>query len=216
MRSIRRRLPPAMSLPAWDAKYGPQQTLELQPGVGGLDTNLREANADSNYHTSATNYVGYYTGLTTFRTVIKFDLSVIASGSYINSATFQMTMTGDFSSSATNMQLFRLLRNWVVDQATWNSYSTGNAWQTAGGFGALDAEQTPVATRAFSATEANGDKTWTVDTDSVKEWVDGDASNYGWLIKTSVETNDGYGFKSNDDGTAAGRPKLTIVYQAPL
>lgn len=197
--------------------YGPEETLELQPGVGGVDTSTRTDNLDSNYHTASTNYVGEVnSGAITFRTLIKFDLSAIPAGSLINSATFQMTQVSDYSDAATNLQLFRLLRNWVVDQATWNIYSTGNAWQTAGGFGALDAEQTPVATREFSATEANGDKTWTVDTDSVKQWVDGEVSNYGWLIKGSVEANDGYGFKSNDDGTAAGRPKLTIVYQPPI
>jgi len=179
----------------------------------GEDTSMRNDNADANYHTSTSNYVGELnSGVYIFRTLIKFDLSKIPSGALIISATLQMTMNANYSSATTDMTLHRVLRNWVINQATWNSYSTGNTWQTAGGFGALDAEQAAVATREFTAAEANGVKSWTIDTDSVKEWIDGDTSNYGWLIKTSVESDDGYRFATDNDAVEANRPKLTIVY----
>lgn len=98
-----------------------------------------------------------------------------------------------------------------MGQATWNSYSTGNPWQTAGGFGALDCEQTAIASRDFLAAETLDEyKTWTFSGDS---WTDFDLGN-GWLIKADTETDDQYGFISLDN--AANKPLINLTYTVPV
>jgi len=34
----------------------------------------------------------------------------------------------------------------------------------------------------------------------------------GWLVKADTEADDGHGFSASDNGTAANRPKLVVVY----
>jgi hypothetical protein len=148
------------------------------------------------------------------RTLIKFDLSSIPAGVTINSAVLSLYATTDLSSNARTFRVFRQLRAWVESQATWNIYSTGNNWATAGGFGATDCEQTDIGTRAFTATETlNEFKDFTLTASEVQEMITGGGfTNNGFLIKADTETDDQYLFAGSGNATASLRPKLVIDY----
>ena len=80
----------------------------------------------------------------TRRSLIKFNLSSIPANSTITGATLRLYANFDASSNTRTMRVYRTLRAWVDTQATWNIYSTGNNWGTAGGFNATDCEQTDI------------------------------------------------------------------------
>jgi hypothetical protein len=63
---------------------------------------------------------------------IKPNLAAIPNGSQIVSATLRLSVKQDLSSNARTMRVHRCLRATVNTQATWNIFSTGNNWGTAG------------------------------------------------------------------------------------
>ena len=185
----------------------------LQP-ADGVDTFIFGGDATTNYGGNTNIFVGGLTGSNIYRTLIKFDgLSdgTIPSAATISSATLSLYCSGENSSNARTLRVFRLKRAWVEAQATWNIYSTGNKWQTAGGFGANDCEQTDIGSRAFSATETTGEyKDFSLTVADIQAIVNGTWTNNGFLIKADTESSDRYSFYSSDN--ASNKPKLTIVY----
>lgn len=191
-------------------------SLTLQPNeTDGKDAILISDVATTNFGASGVIDIGEQNpGTTIRRGVIQFDLSGIPAGSTILTATLSLYCTVDYSSNARTMRAFRLKRAWVESEVTWNIYSSGNSWQTAGGFGTDDCEQTDIGSRAFSASETlNQFKDIALTASAVQEWLDGAFANNGLLLKMDTESNDGYRFLSSSDGTAANRPKLVITYQ---
>src|SRR5512147_1903202 len=77
---------------------------------------------------------------TTLRSLLGFAiLANIPAGASIISATLSIYLNSVvFASNSAAIGVYRLKREWVEDQVTWNIYSTGNSWATAGGFGSDD------------------------------------------------------------------------------
>ncbi len=195
---------------------GGLKVLSLQPAEAtAVDTYILASSATTNFGTSATLRVGNEGGGTTDRALIKFDLSSIPSGSTIVSATLSLYCTTDTSINSRTYRVFRMIQAWVETQATWNVYSTGNNWATAGAFGAADCEQTDIGSRVFTATETlNEFKDFTLTASAVQDMITGGSfTNNGFLIKADTEASDNYRFASSSDGTAANRPKLVVLYR---
>ena len=189
-------------------------TITLQPdATAGVDTYLNARFPTLNSGTADILVVGDRVGVDeAIRTAIKFDLTSLPANAVISSATLSLYATTDESNNARTFRVFRLKRAWVEAQATWNIYSTGNNWSTAGAFHADDCEQTDIGTRAFTATETlNAFKDFAL-TPTRKTALD---LGNGWLIKADAETDDAYHFSSSDAATAANRPTLVIVYTLP-
>lgn len=150
------------------------------------------------------------------RALIKFDLSSIPAGAVINSATLSIVPFTDNSSNASDYTVYRVLRAWIETQATWNVYTTGNNWGTAGaGNTTTDREAAGIGTRTFSATEPlNVFKDFTLTASKIQEMLtSGIFTNNGFLIKGSVENADGYRFRSSRYvADTSLRPKLVIDY----
>ena len=190
-------------------------TYTSQPDeTSGVDTFISSLDPTGN-HGGVSIYIGESnTSSDVVRTLLKFDLSSIPATAIVESATLSLWQTNDFSDNARTLRVFRVKRSWVEVEATWNIYSTGNNWQTAGGFGADDAEQTDIGALAFGASEANGQKDWSLTASAVEEMIDGTWANNGFMLKADTENNDAYGFHSSG-GTAGQRPKLVVVYSVP-
>lgn len=190
-------------------------TLSLQPdATDGVDAFIREAGATTNFGTNNSLVIGWRGGGTGIeRSLIKFNLSSLPNGAIISSAILSLYVVTNSSSNATTYRVFRQKRVWVESQATWNIYSTGNNWQTAGGFGADDCEQADIGSRAFSATETiNEFKDFALNA-ITKAALD---LGNGHLLKSDNEvTSAAYLFASSDHATAANRPKLVIEYTLP-
>jgi hypothetical protein len=112
------------------------------------------------------------------------------------------------------LQMYRVKRAWVENQATWNVYSTGNNWQTAGCEGANDREATPIGSQAFANSGSPITVTVTLDAAGlslVKEMINGTFANNGFLLHFDTEVNDWVAFYSSYDSTAGNRPLCTLT-----
>ena len=73
-------------------------------------------------------------------------------------------------------------RDWVEAQVTWNIYSTGNSWQTAGATGANDYDSSAVGSGSFANTDsAYAEKTITFIPTNKPDLDLG----YGWLLMSN-------------------------------
>lgn len=193
-------------------------TLTLQPNASdGIDALITLRVSDTNFGTISAGQVGELniTSGGPDRILIKFDVSSIPVAATITSSTLSLYALTDYADNANTSRAFRQKRAWVETQVTWDNYSTGNIWQTAGGFGSNDCEQTDIGSRAFAASEAlNVFKDWTLSNAGVQGWTSGTFTNNGLLVKTDAELNDAYAFALSDHATAAFRPKLEVVYSA--
>lgn len=201
-------------MPAWNVGF---DTYSSQPDdTTGVDTFLNSVNTTTNYATDVELGIGERNDSDlTVRSLIKFDLSTIPSNSVTSSNILSLYITRDLSSNARDASMYRVLRNWVESQATWNNWSSGNAWTTAGcGSDGNDADLTNVhATCSFTATESAGtEKQFSISTTHMDNFINGTYSNYGWLIRMATETNDAYYCDSSSSVTASERPKLVITY----
>lgn len=199
-------------------------TLALQPDAAdGMDTKIATNQPNTNYGTAANLFIGELDGFVSVqRTLINFNLDALPPNAIISSVILSLFARIDYSLNARTYRVYRQKRAWVegtsqdpaTTGATWNNYetSTPSAWQTAGGFGANDCEQTDIGSRVMTATEALDEfKDWPL-TPTTKAGLD---FGYGWLMKADVENNDGYSLASSDYATPANRPKLVFVYTLP-
>jgi len=150
------------------------------------------------------------------RGLVKFDLATIPAGSTITAATLRLYDTAsDFSSNNRTFRAYRLLRVWVENQVTWNIYSTGNNWGTAGaGSTTTDREATDVGSVSTPATEVAQYYDITITASKVQEWLDGILANNGFLMQMDTETDDLHRYVGRD-GAAGQKPELVVTYTPP-
>lgn len=192
------------------------QTLNLQPdGDAGLDNCIYSDAATQNNATVTTALIGEQGAPVVGRVrrlLIKFDLSTLSVDAVLTSAVLSLYEVTNNADVDGTIRVYRSKRAWVEDESTWNIYSTGNNWQTAGGFGADDCEQAAIGERAFTALESiNEFKDFPL-TPTSKANLD---LGNGWLIKAVGELNDGHSFATSDNATAGNRPKLVVQYYLP-
>ena len=176
------------------------------------DTELREANPNTNYGSSKKIGLGYYSATEKKHAVLKFDVSSITNPTDIVSCNFTLTTSRDFGSTTRTMRIARLNQTFVEDEATWNEAATSTDW--SGGAGASGNAETTQPTYTISVGNSAGNQT--VD---IKELVI-DAINKRsgilWLViyNDPDDTATGTGesqYHSSSATTASNRPKIAIV-----
>jgi hypothetical protein len=142
------------------------------------------------------------------RTLVRFDLSSIPTGSCVISASLKLKLT-NFGASPRTYEVRPLTAPWTEAGVTWSNRQTGTPWTTAGGD--CGAATSSAATGTTNAPVM----TWNVKTD-VAAFVVGTASNFGWLVKDASEGAGGieFQFASKENGTASSRPQLVVAYTA--
>lgn len=153
------------------------------------------------------------------RAIIKFadltNAAVIPAGKTITSAKLKVYPTADFSTNSRTFSVYRVKQNVSFSQATWNVFSTGNSWQTAGATGANDIDTTALGTVTMGAAETlNAFKEITLSAAEVQKIYNGTYQNYGFLLRVDTETSDGYQYASPD--TDATKLLLVIEYEDNL
>lgn len=124
------------------------------------------------------------------RSLFRIDTSPLGTGIVVNST--KIRLYTDFSSGGIRqVDIHRVLRGWVEGEATWNNYSTGNAWTSGGAFGIGDVDFT-ISGQAFPGnTPPLGyvEFTGAVLATNVQDWANLVKTNNGWLIKleSSIE-----------------------------
>lgn len=181
--------------------------------AGTEDTKLRSANPTTNY-ASAVLEVFSWAVSDDGTTVVRFTgLSSISGPVTVSAAEIRLYQTAHFNDPLT-IDVHRVLRNWVEAQATADDFSTGNAWQTQLGVGALDMSSTVSASLSVDGT-TGAYHVWShaqLATD-VENWINGVNTNHGWLFKpdTFAHSTDFCEF-AQSEGTDGQRPLLVITY----
>jgi nitrogen fixation protein FixH len=189
-------------------------TVALRDGLNGYsgtaDTYIDQTASTTNWSASTTlamDFLGPYSN-----SFIKWDVSSIPSNATITSAILAYNVN---NTSANPFTVFRSLRPWVETEATWNIYSTGNAWGLAGSLSSsTDFVNTalgtmgPHASLGFASTTLNASGIA-----AVQGWVNGTFPNYGFYITpASSASTDGLGLSQSENATASLRPTLVITY----
>jgi hypothetical protein len=151
-------------------------------------------------------------------TILQFSVAALPSGLTVTAATIRLYLdVGDASGgSPRSMVIRRLLKQAVTAQATYNAFSTGNAWTTAGGENNADAVATPSASFDLSGLTGTGsyiDITSAGIAADIQGWKDGTFQNYGWIICRSDTSNDGhYAVFRASEAADGKRPQVSVVY----
>jgi len=173
-------------------------TMNARLAHGSMDTN------NTSYFSAGILSVSSY-----WRQLVKFDVSSM-SGTGLAVKKAYITFSVDEADGATTITAYALSTDWVENQVTWNSYSTGNSWTTPGGdFGNSASSSLTVGQAGTFSLE--------ISASLVQSWIDSPALNYGLLIKASNETTPLNRFHAfvRTDLPVSVRPRLTVYYTAP-
>ena len=184
------------------------------------DTSIQVGSPDSNFGTDAWMPAGDTRNNDVRRVLIAFDLAgKIPSGATISSASLKLVVTKEPLTGAVSstFDLRRLLKPWGEFTATWNSASTGVAWEQAGATGASDS-----ASSASSSVFVSGPAAYVFPSTpdmvaDVQAAVDGSSPSFGWLLMSESEgtPKTARQFGTHDDtSTPENAPVLTVTYTA--
>lgn len=171
--------------------------------------------------------VGPNGGGTLRRGIVRFPVESIPAGSTITSVTTKLYMS-KANGGAVNISFKRCTSDWgegasssfggggappEPNDVTWTKrFFPGVAWSTPGG----DFVSTASVTKSVSALgwQTFGSTAGLVD--DVQDWVDGTASNFGWVVTgNETTTQTAKRFEARESQSAAFRPSITIIYQPP-
>lgn len=192
-------------------------TLTLQP-QDGLDVYAQSyPDPDANYGGSGNLYAGIQAGFANYHSWLKFDLSSLPVDATITGVTLIIYNGASISFNTALKYLYRVKRNWITGQLTWNSYNTGNAWETPGALGVNDIETIASGSGTVTPSASAGTPfTFTLDPSDIQGFLDGTFANYGWMLGNEADGNDACRLYSSRCGTAALCPKLVINYTIPV
>ena len=176
--------------------------------------------------------------ITRERGLLRFDLSQIPANAKISNAALTVSVVSDGAASTTfeAVYLHRMLQPWVEGsksggpdatgtlgapatdgETTWNHRQHPTiAWGSPGGATNVDFVGNPSAITVVMSISNYTFSSGTVTAD-VQHWVTNAASNFGWMIKSGIESTLAGGaahrFGSREDAPDA--PVLTVTYSIP-
>ena len=177
--------------------------MQLQPPIA--DSYLRENVPDTS--NGAYTYLNVYVSGSTL-------LSEIPPGSTVNEAYLLLYYYEELGGnpSGRTYNSYRVTKDWIEAEATWNSYMTGSLWDTAGG----DYTTSGGASANVPASPGQ-DMVWDV-TNIVKAWIEDGQPNYGFLLKDSGEIAlaEGVGaYFYSKESTVGDSPRLKVDWTTP-
>lgn len=176
-----------------------------------VDGYIRQVAPTTNYDTTNPIQTTKYGSGDHAHSLIKFNLGTV-SGMSITSATLYLYKAG--GENTHTVSAFRLKRDWVGSETTWNIYSTGNNWGTAGAANTTS-DIDGVATDAVSPTSNSSWWSWDVTAD-VADFASGAETNYGWKLERTDGQNDSTFIQWHGTSEIGDtQPELVVVYEVP-
>lgn len=176
------------------------------------DTYINSQAATTNSDTETDLIIDNSWGTSSFTRFIlmTFDISSLA-GKNIGSAVLSLFRTNTGTSNATTVSVVKCLRAYVANQVTWNVYSTGNNWTTAGaGSGGNDRD-----TVFFGAGILRHGSSSEVQIDIARllqRELDATETTLRIIIGAHFDPGDAVTFASLENATSAIRPQLRVVH----
>lgn len=184
--------------------------------ISTADVYGRSGDASGNYGTAINIEAGHAAAPGIFRSLLKFDLSTIPVYAIINTVTLRLYRYYYDYANPVTVNLYRCLRDWIDIQATWNSWKSGNAWQTPMAEGAADRDAAVLGSRYCTQGEGNGYHYWTITPAVIQDWVSGVYPNYGFVIRAITENLNSIAWYSRDAGVAdSNKPTLIVDWDYP-
>jgi len=122
-----------------------------------------------------------------------------------------------YTGSTVDLQISKLLRDWVEAEATWQNWKTSNSWTSGGARGAGD-----VSAINFLHNYLGGSDTWEIIVNhaqliaDTQDFIDGTIANYGWRFRTTnFDSGRSKHFYSSEDSDTATRPYLLVTHAPP-
>ena len=167
--------------------------------------------APTTTHETSTFLLLNHSFVTGYVILVKFDLSSIPATARINNAILSLKVLSNTNAvTRQDVGVWRLVRDWVEDEATWNEAETGTNWGTAGAANSTsDFDPTRLTTMQMLP---NADDICTANlTTQVKNWLDGTHTNYGVKIR-DINVANYMRWHSSRATSADDRPVLTVDY----
>jgi len=164
-------------------------------------TYISQLNPNNNFGPCEELYVGQSAlPSDTFRTLIKFDISIIPLGGSIENASLRLFLNKDVTSLAQTIYINRLLSNFSQNTVTWND--------------APEFEETLFNT-LISDSNINS-YIYVNITDLVSDWYTGTIANTGILLSTLETTTSLMEYVGYKDGSVSLWPTLLIEYNSRI
>ncbi len=149
------------------------------------------------------------------RALLRFDLSSLPQDSEVLNTRMSMYFFKANSSTAQTLKAYALNRNFNSN-ATWETYDGVHNWAAEGGdYSALSLPgggSQPYGEQTYNNSSLEGRPEIGI-TPLVQKWISEPSTNYGMLIKDSVETSSQFdGFEPS--GGVEGGPSLEVIYSS--
>jgi hypothetical protein len=164
------------------------------------------ANADFNYGAYTYMQLGS-DGTDEKRGLVRFDITELPPGAAVQKAIITLYCSG-VPFGAPEFAFYEIdARDWGEAEVTWNDYSSGNAWTTAGG-------DITAAAGGFVKPGSSSYVSWEINPAVIQAWYDDGPQNFGLVLK--AKNPDAAGecvFSSSEAAEANKRPKLAVYYK---
>lgn len=177
---------------------------------------INQADPTTPYYDGSQGRVKLGTGANEERSFVEFDLPGAITGPVtVSSATLRVYKTDGNDISGSNLEAYLLRRNPVHNQATWNVYSTGNNWGTAGAKNTTTDIVSPASVTQTGPGTSTGYVALTSATlaTDIETAINAAATTIGWVI-ASTDAFTRIVLAADQAGTAAQRPYLEFTYTA--
>ncbi len=137
----------------------------------------------------------------------------ISNTNVVTSASMFWKISQDKSSNARTLRVYRFKRDVVISQNTWNAWKSGSNFDTPGGFGANDCEQTDIGSVDLSDSESVN--SWIeipLSPTAMTEIVQGTWTTPTFLLKMDAENRDAYSYYSSNHATSTNRPYIVVEH----
>ena len=188
-----------------------QTTVTLRDGENGYagtrDTKIRSTAPTTNYGSTLDIELD---GDSDKGGLMYWDLSTIPAGSIVTSVEI---IAHVINVSTSQYHIYESKRPWVEDSATWDIFTTGQPWESAGAQGASDIDATILGSFSSGTTGVQSFPLNSAGNAVVQGWVADPPTNLGFVIQNYTPTN-GLDLDTREVTTVANRPAISITYYA--